>query len=36
MLARKILSRPPQLTPEQASAPGFDLKAHEAATRPAA
>jgi 3-phenylpropionate/trans-cinnamate dioxygenase ferredoxin reductase component len=36
MAARKILSRPPQLTPEQASAPGFDLKAHEAATRPAA
>jgi 3-phenylpropionate/trans-cinnamate dioxygenase ferredoxin reductase subunit len=36
MVARKILSRPSQLTPEQASAPGFDLKAHEAATRPAA
>jgi 3-phenylpropionate/trans-cinnamate dioxygenase ferredoxin reductase subunit len=36
MVARKILSRPPQLTPEQAAAPGFDLKAYEAATRPAA
>jgi 3-phenylpropionate/trans-cinnamate dioxygenase ferredoxin reductase component len=36
MVARKILSRAPQLTPEQAAAPGFDLKGYEAATRPAA
>lgn len=33
MAARKILARPPALTPAVASAPGFDLKAWELATR---
>ncbi len=36
MAARKVLARAPGLTVEQARAPGFDLKAFEAATRPAA
>ncbi len=36
MAARKLLLRAPTLTPEEAAAPGFDLKAYEAATRPAA
>lgn len=35
MAARKVLSRPNALTAEQASAPDFDLKAFEAATREA-
>ncbi|HXR02749.1 MAG TPA: FAD-dependent oxidoreductase [Pseudomonas sp.] len=34
MAARKILARPPQLTATQAAAPGFELKAWEAANRP--
>jgi 3-phenylpropionate/trans-cinnamate dioxygenase ferredoxin reductase subunit len=34
IIARKILSRPPALTPAVAAAPGFDLKAWEAANRP--
>jgi 3-phenylpropionate/trans-cinnamate dioxygenase ferredoxin reductase subunit len=33
MAARKILARPPALTPAVAAAPGFDLKAWEAANR---
>lgn len=33
MAARKILARPPALTPALAAAPGFDLKAWEAANR---
>ncbi|MBB3219938.1 NAD(P)/FAD-dependent oxidoreductase [Pseudoduganella umbonata] len=33
MAARKILARPPALTPSMAAAPGFDLKAWEAANR---
>ncbi|WP_313054273.1 NAD(P)/FAD-dependent oxidoreductase [Pseudomonas lopnurensis] len=33
MAARKILSRPPKLTPQMAAAKGFDLKAWEAANR---
>lgn len=33
MVARKILSRAPALTPAVAAAPGFDLKAWEAANR---
>ena len=33
MVARKILSRPPALTPAVAAAPGFDLKEWEAANR---
>jgi hypothetical protein len=34
MAARKILARPPQLTAVEAAAPGFELKAWEAANRP--
>lgn len=33
MAARKILARSPSLTPEQASEPGFELRAYEASTR---
>jgi 3-phenylpropionate/trans-cinnamate dioxygenase ferredoxin reductase subunit len=33
MAARKVLSRAPRLTAEEVEAPGFDLKAYEAATR---
>jgi 3-phenylpropionate/trans-cinnamate dioxygenase ferredoxin reductase subunit len=33
MAARKILARPPALTPAMAAAPGFDLKAWEVANR---
>ncbi|MCY1383916.1 Rhodocoxin reductase [compost metagenome] len=33
LAARKILSRPPQLSPTEAAAAGFDLKAWEAANR---
>ena len=33
MAARKILARPPRLTPAEAAAPGFDLKVWEAANR---
>jgi 3-phenylpropionate/trans-cinnamate dioxygenase ferredoxin reductase component len=33
MVARKLLGRPPKLTPAEAAAPGFDLKAWEAANR---
>jgi len=33
MAARKILARPPRLTPQTAAAEGFDLKAWEAANR---
>lgn len=33
MAARKLLARAPSLTAEEASAAGFDLKAHELATR---
>jgi len=33
MVARKILARAPALTPDVAAAPGFDLKAWEAASR---
>jgi 3-phenylpropionate/trans-cinnamate dioxygenase ferredoxin reductase subunit len=33
MAARKLLSRPPSLTPSEAAAAGFDLKAWEAANR---
>jgi 3-phenylpropionate/trans-cinnamate dioxygenase ferredoxin reductase subunit len=33
MVARKLLARPPQLTPSLASAAGFDFKAFEAAGR---
>lgn len=36
MAARKLLARATTLTPEQAAEPGFELKAHEAATRDAA
>ncbi|UZG46075.1 NAD(P)/FAD-dependent oxidoreductase [Caldimonas thermodepolymerans] len=36
MAARKLLARHTDLRPEQASEPGFDLKAFEAATRPSA
>lgn len=35
MASRKILARAPKLTPAQAAEPGFELKAYEAATRPA-
>ncbi len=34
VFARKILARPPALTPAAAAAPDFDLKAWEAANRP--
>lgn len=34
LVARKLLARNTPLTPEQASEPGFDLKAYESATRP--
>lgn len=34
VFARKILARPPALTPATAAAPDFDLKAWEAANRP--
>jgi 3-phenylpropionate/trans-cinnamate dioxygenase ferredoxin reductase subunit len=33
MAARKILARPPRLTPAEAAAPGFELKVWEAANR---
>jgi NADPH-dependent 2,4-dienoyl-CoA reductase/sulfur reductase-like enzyme len=33
MLARRILARPPRLSPLEAAAPGFDLKAWEQASR---
>jgi NADPH-dependent 2,4-dienoyl-CoA reductase/sulfur reductase-like enzyme len=33
MAARKLLARDARLTPQEAAASGFDLKAHEAATR---
>lgn len=33
MAARKILARPPRLTPAEAQVPGFELKAWEAANR---
>jgi 3-phenylpropionate/trans-cinnamate dioxygenase ferredoxin reductase subunit len=36
MAARKLLVRADTLTAAQAGAAGFDLKGHEAATRPAA
>lgn len=36
MAARKLLARPDPLSAQQAAQPGFDLKAFEAATRPAA
>jgi 3-phenylpropionate/trans-cinnamate dioxygenase ferredoxin reductase subunit len=36
LVARKLLLRAAPLTPEQAGEPGFDLKAYEVATRPAA
>ena len=36
MAARKLLQRQSALTPDEARAEGFDLKAYEAATRPAA
>lgn len=34
MAARKILARPPQLSPAEAAAPGFEMKVWEAANRP--
>ena len=34
VFARKILARPPALTPAVAELPDFDLKAWEAANRP--
>ncbi|PPK41010.1 3-phenylpropionate/trans-cinnamate dioxygenase ferredoxin reductase subunit [Trinickia symbiotica] len=35
MAARKLLQRRTQLTPEEAAAPGFELKSYELANRPA-